>query len=172
ATAKALGLSSSSSNNGPGDNDDTQGPPPGDDSDGDDSDNGDSDSDNEDSGNGSSEASNSQAIADGEDLVGSPYDPGGTTPDGFDSSSFINYVFDQQGVDLERTHAGMWASNGTKVDNPQPGDVVFFEETYDNEESSITHSGIYLGNDKMIHAGTEDTGVEVTDQAAWDSYWS
>ena len=168
ATAKALGLSSSSSNNGSGDNDDTQGPPPGGDSDGDDSDNGDSDSDNEDSGNGSSEASNSEAIADGKALNGKPYVAGGESPAGFDSSGFINYVFEQQGVELERTHAGMWASNGEQVSNPKPGDVVFFENTY---QPGISHSGIYLGNDKMIHAGTEDTGVEITDMTIdyWDS---
>src|SRR5699024_5314724 len=168
ATAKALGLSSSSSNNGSGDNDDTQGPPPGGDSDGDDSDNGDSDSDNEDSGNGSSEASNSEAIADGKALNGKPYVAGGESPAGFVCSGFINYVFEQQGVELERTHAGMWASNGEQVSNPKPCDVVFFENTY---QPGISHSGIYLGNDKMIHAGTEDTGVEITDMTIdyWDS---
>src|SRR5699024_6081086 len=72
----------------------------------------------------------SDVISTAQSLVGSPYVMGGTTPSGFDSSGFVNYVFQQHGVDLNRTHADMWANNGTHVDNPQPGDVVFFEGTY------------------------------------------
>lgn len=99
-------------------------------------------------------------------LVGSPYQWGGTTPDGFDSSGFINYVFAQVGIQLDRTHAGMWANNGTFVDQPQPGDVVFFANTY---KDGVSHSGIYIGNNLMIHAGTEETGVEIT--SLDNSYW-
>ena len=44
------------------------------------------------------------------------------------------------------------------VDSPSPGDVVFFENTY---KGGISHSGIYIGNNLMIHAGTEKTGVEI-----------
>lgn len=109
-------------------------------------------------------SSNIVAIA--ESLVGTPYQFGGTTPAGFDSSGFINYVFEQAGISLERTHAGMWANNGTFVDSPSPGDVVFFENTY---KEGVSHSGIYIGNNQMIHAGTEETGVEVT-TLAYD-YW-
>src|SRR5699024_910948 len=88
---------------------------------------------------------------------------------GFDSSGFINYVFEQQGVNLSRTHAAMWANDGEQVDNPQPGDVVFFEGT---NGSGVSHSGIYIGNNQMIHAGTEDTGVEVTSPESWNYYWA
>lgn len=102
-------------------------------------------------------------------LVGTPYVFGGTSPDtGLDSSGFINYAFAQEGISLERTHAGMWASNGTQVDNPSVGDVVFFENTYDSP-NRVTHSGIYIGNNQMIHAGDESTGVEVTDMSI--GYW-
>src|SRR5699024_10313620 len=48
-------------------------------------------------------------------LVGSPYAFGGTTPAGFDSSGFINYAFKEAGVDLSRTHAGMWRSEERRV---------------------------------------------------------
>src|SRR5699024_644382 len=89
-------------------------------------------------------------------VVGKPYTPGGTTPAGFDSSGFINYVFDKAGVSLDRTHASMWANNGTHVDSPNVGDVVFFENTYKN---GVSHSGIYLGDNQMVHAGTSNTGV-------------
>lgn len=114
----------------------------------------------------SSQASNDvTAIA--QDLVGSPYTFGGNSPAGFDSSGFINYVFAQVGVDLDRTHADMWNNNGHMVSQPSPGDVVFFENTY---QPGISHSGIYLGNNQMVHAGTSNTGVEVTSMDI--DYWS
>ncbi|WLV25921.1 NlpC/P60 family protein [Aciduricibacillus chroicocephali] len=108
-------------------------------------------------------------VAIAKSLVGTPYVFGGTTPAGFDSSGFINYVFSQQGISLERTHAGMWENNGVHVSKPSVGDVVFFENTY---KSGVSHSGIYIGNNQMIHAGTEDTGVEVTTPEQWKYYWS
>lgn len=122
----------------------------------------DDEKDNRDSG-----ASSDGTISTAQDLVGTPYVFGGTTTSGFDSSGFINYVFDQEGVDLNRTHAAMWENDGKKVDNPSPGDVVFFEGTY---KSGVSHSGIYLGDNEMVHAGTEDTGVEVTNMDI--GYWS
>lgn len=113
-------------------------------------------------------STSSDIVAIAESVVGSPYEYGGTTPAGFDSSGFINYVFEQAGISLDRTHAAMWANNGTHVDTPSPGDVVFFENTY---KEGVSHSGIYIGNNQMIHAGTEETGVEVTslDYDYWQS---
>ncbi|MEN1968785.1 NlpC/P60 family protein [Lentibacillus sp. N15] len=115
--------------------------------------------------------STSNVVSIAESLVGTPYTFGGSTPEeGFDSSGFVNYVFDQVGIPLDRTHAEMWENNGTFVDNPVPGDVVFFEDTY---KDGVSHSGIYIGNNQMIHAGTEETGVEIEslDKDYWqDSY--
>lgn len=108
----------------------------------------------------------SEVVSIAESLIGSPYQFGGTTPAGFDSSGFINYVFAQVGVQLDRTHAAMWENNGVHVDSPSVGDVVFFKDTY---KEGISHSGIYIGNNQMIHAGTEKTGVEVT-TLSYD-YW-
>lgn len=99
-------------------------------------------------------------------FLGSPYQFGGTTPQGFDSSGFINYVFAQVGIDLERTHADMWVNNGKHVDSPSVGDVVFFKNTY---KSGVSHSGIYIGNNQMIHAANERKGVEITSLDI--SYW-
>ncbi|MBY7142791.1 C40 family peptidase [Virgibacillus sp. NKC19-3] len=113
-----------------------------------------------------SDYSGSDVVSIAQDLVGSPYSFGGTTPAGFDSSGFINYAFGQAGIDLDRTHAAMWANNGTHVDNPSVGDVVFFADTY---QGGVSHSGIYIGNNEMIHAGTESTGVEVTTMSY--DYW-
>lgn len=120
----------------------------------------------------SSNDSSSDVVSTANSLVGSAYVPGGTTPAGFDSSGFINYVFKQAGVSLERTHQGMWDSNGVHVDTPQVGDVVFFTNTYDpGDGRHVTHSGIYIGNNQMIHAGTASTGVNVADISIdyWDS---
>src|SRR5699024_11638669 len=69
-------------------------------------------------------AADGSAVDRAQDLVGTPYVFGGDDPNtGLDSSGFINAVFSDK--DTSRTHAGMWANNGTKVSDPQPGDVVF-----------------------------------------------
>src|SRR5699024_10990215 len=99
-------------------------------------------------------------------LLGTPYVFGGDNPDtGLDSSGFVNAAFSDK--KLSWTHAGMWANDGTRVSEPSPGDVVFFEGTYKN---GVSHSGVYIGNNQMIHAGTEATGVEVTSTEI--GYWS
>ncbi|PFG13083.1 C40 family peptidase [Bacillus sp. es.036] len=103
--------------------------------------------------------SQSEVVSTAKSLIGTPYVWGGTTPDGFDSSGFIQYVFNEAGVDISRTERDMWKYDGTEVESPAIGDVVFFEGTYDVEGAS--HSGIYIGDNKIIHAGSG--GVEVTD---------
>lgn len=111
-------------------------------------------------------ANSGDAVADAEALEGTPYAMGGTNPEtGLDSSGFINAVFSDKG--LSRTHAGMWENDGEKVENPAPGDVVFFEGTY---KDGVSHSGVYTGNGQMIHAGTEKTGVEETSMDI--DYWN
>ncbi|MCA1011730.1 NlpC/P60 family protein [Halobacillus halophilus] len=100
-----------------------------------------------------------------EDLIGVPYVWGGTTPDGFDSSGFIQYAYEQAGIDLSRTHRANWSNNGEFVDSPDVGDLVFFEGTYDVDGAS--HSGIYVGDNKIVHAGSD--GIEYADLT--NDYW-
>lgn len=68
-----------------------------------------------------------------------------------DCSSFVQYVFGQNGVSLPRTAESQYnSSKGKSVDKDklQPGDVVFFKGTY---KSGISHVGIYVGNGKFVH---------------------
>ena len=70
-----------------------------------------------------------------------------------DCSSFVQYVFNQNGVSLPRTAESQYnSSKGTSVSKDQlrAGDVVFFQGTY---KSGISHVGIYVGNGMMIHCG-------------------
>lgn len=90
-------------------------------------------------------------------FIGVPYVFGGQTPRGFDCSGFLFYVLKNNGYQVSRnTAAGYW-NQWTPVSNPQPGDVVFFKNTY---KAGISHAGFYLGNGKMIHAG--DNGITIS----------
>lgn len=90
-------------------------------------------------------------------LVGTKYKYGGRTTAGFDCSGFTSYVFDQLGIELTRsskTQAKM--GQAVKKEDLRAGDLVFFK----TNGYSISHVGIYLGNDQMIHASTNN-GVEI-----------
>jgi peptidoglycan hydrolase CwlO-like protein len=83
--------------------------------------------------------------------LGMPYVWASASPSngGFDCSGFISYVFGVGRQDVK----GYWNSV-SRVSSPQPGDLVFFQNTYKDGPS---HIGIYVGNDQMIHAG--DKGI-------------
>jgi LysM repeat protein len=102
-------------------------------------------------------------IAEGKKYLGVPYVWGGITPAGFDCSGFLDYVYKTQGIILQRTVAAIWDSTKS-VPSPQKGDIVFYATT----SSGPSHAGIYLGDNKFLHAGTS-TGVTITDMN--NSYW-
>lgn len=92
-------------------------------------------------------------------FVGYRYVYGGSTPKGgFDCSGLTMYVYKQFGVSLSHS-ATAQSKLGTKVsrENLQPGDLVFF--TNYKTGKGIGHVGIYIGNNKFVHASTEKTGV-------------
>jgi len=85
-------------------------------------------------------------------FLGVKYVYGGSTPNGFDCSGFTQYVFKKFGIKLPRT-AIEYANAGTKVsrENLKPGDLLLFDV---NDSYRIGHVGIYIGNDKFIHASS------------------
>jgi cell wall-associated NlpC family hydrolase len=100
--------------------------------------------------------------------VGYPYRYGGSSPRGFDCSGFSSYVYSSAGISIGRTAAAQYNS-GAHISrgNLQPGDLVFFANTY---QRGISHAGIYVGNGKFINAANESTGVIVSSLNS--GYWS
>jgi LysM repeat protein len=96
--------------------------------------------------------------------LGTPYVWGGSSVGGFDCSGYIYYVYKEAGLSINRLSSGGYYSRSYYVSSPQPGDLVFFENTY---KKGISHLGIYLGNNQFIHAG--DNGVQIS--SLDNSYW-
>ena len=92
--------------------------------------------------------------------VGVPYVYGGKSPDGFDCSGFVGYVYKHFGVSLNSSAASMF-SNGTRVSKSElrAGDLLFFDAAARKASGEIDHVAIYLGGDKFIHASTSNGRV-------------
>ena len=101
--------------------------------------------------------------------LGYPYVWGGHHPNtGFDCAGFIYWIFNNSGA-ASFGHQGAQglydSSRNVSPENARPGDVVFFQGTIEGE-SGITHCGLYVGNNRMIHCGNPCTYADLT-----DSYW-
>jgi cell wall-associated NlpC family hydrolase len=102
----------------------------------------------------------SKVISTAKSFLGVPYVWGGTSPQGFDCSGFIQYVFVKNGVSLPRVASDQYkAGTGVSKSNLKPGDLVFFE-TY---KSGASHVGIYLGANQFIHASSGAGKVTISD---------
>jgi len=90
--------------------------------------------------------------------VGTPYVSGGTTPDGFDCSGFVSYVYAQLGISLPRTSSAIKAA-GTVISaaEAQPGDLIW----------SPGHISIYAGGDQQIDSPRP--GKTVQFRSIWQS---
>lgn len=92
--------------------------------------------------------------------VGKPYVWATANPNiGFDCSGLTYYVYKQVGINLSRTSYTQ-INYGTRVSASElrKGDLVFFN----NGGGRISHVGIYIGNNKFVHASTPGTGVIVS----------
>ncbi|MBM7648397.1 LysM repeat protein [Bacillus ectoiniformans] len=97
-------------------------------------------------------------ISEAKSHMGTPYVWGGAVPSGFDCSGYIYYVFNQAGKKMPRTNSEGFYSRSFYVNNPVPGDLVFFENTY---KKGISHMGIYLGANQFIQASSSQ-GITIT----------
>jgi LysM repeat protein len=100
----------------------------------------------------------SMVIAEAKKVMGVPYVWGGSSLSGFDCSGFIYYVFNKAGYSTSRYNAEGFYNRSHYVEQPQPGDLVFFENTY---KKGVSHVGIYLGDHQFIHAD-ENRGIAIT----------
>ena len=108
-------------------------------------------------------------IKEAEKYLGYPYVWGGSSPaTSFDCSGFVSYVYNNCGVgwSFGRLGAEGLRQLCTQVSaaNVRPGDLVFFQGTYDTAGAS--HVGIYVGNNMMLHCGDP---IQYTSLAS--SYW-
>ena len=102
------------------------------------------------------------------DLIGIRYKWGGNTPEtGLDCSGLVRYVFQQAtGVTLPRTAKDMSRLGETVAARDlQPGDLVFFN----TRRFAFSHVGIYLGDNRFVHAPRRGREVEVAtlDSGFW-----
>ena len=101
-------------------------------------------------------------------LVGIHYRRGGNSPEnGLDCSGLVRYVFKQSNdIDLPRTSVEM-SRVGEQIDKKdlQPGDLVFFNTL----RRTFSHVGIYLGDNKFIHAPSKGKAIRVDDMTK--VYW-
>ena len=99
--------------------------------------------------------------------LGARYLWGGASPSGFDCSGFVWYVHKEIGRPVSRVLEGQ-LSGGPRIskDALQPGDTVFFANTY---RPGLSHTGIYIGGGRFVHASDERTGVTISSLS--DAYW-
>jgi len=115
---------------------------------------------------------NKKVIATARSYLGTRYRFGGKTKRGIDCSGFTQAVLKKHKVNLPRT-ASQQASVGRHVDkkNLKRGDLVFFKGTY---KRGISHVGIYLGNDRFIHAssGAKKVTISKLSKAYYKSHYA
>jgi len=106
-------------------------------------------------------------IKEAEKYLGYPYVWGGSSPSTlFDCSGFVSWVINHSGWDVGRLGAQGLCNICTPVSsaNVKPGDLVFFTGTYDTP--GVSHVGIYVGNNMMIHCGDPISYANLN-----SSYW-
>lgn len=112
-----------------------------------------------------SRVTGSDIVAYAKKYLGYAYVYGGSTPkSGFDCSGFTKYVYNHFGYTISRSSKAQ-AKDGKEVsrDSLQPGDLIIFKN---QSLTAIGHVGIYVGDNKIIHASEPGIGVTITDMNA------
>lgn len=93
--------------------------------------------------------------------IGGKYVYGGNNLEtGVDCSGFTQQIMKKNGITIERTSRGQYASNGVKVSlsNIKPGDLVF----YGKNGVTVDHVAIYAGNNQIVHASDSKSGIKMS----------
>jgi cell wall-associated NlpC family hydrolase len=99
--------------------------------------------------------------------LGRPYTWGAAGPTTFDCSGFAQWVYKQAGFNLARTIPQQLAAGvPVALKDLKPGDLLAFVRTYTD---GLSHVGIYLGNNQMVHAADEAQGLRISNTE--DPYW-
>ena len=112
------------------------------------------------------------AVSRAKSALGKPYVWGATGPNSFDCSGFVCWVYTHSGVhNLPRTTAQGIYNQCTRVSasEAKPGDLVFFQGTY-NAGETVTHIGIYVGQNRMLHCGSPIQYTSI-DTSYWRSHF-
>ena len=94
--------------------------------------------------------------------LGENYVWGGTKPNAFDCSGYMQYIYEKEGIEIPRT-AYQQSKVGEYVERAEleKGDLLFFL-TDKKRKIPITHVGLYLGDDKFIHAASKKKGIIIS----------
>lgn len=99
-------------------------------------------------------------------MVGKPYRYGGNSPRGFDCSGLVHYSYRNAGISVPRsTNTQRAQSRRVSRTSIQTGDLLFFNQ----EGKYSSHVGIYLGNNRFVHAPSSGKRVRVDSLS--DQYW-
>lgn len=102
----------------------------------------------------------SKIVAYAKEFVGNPYVYGGTSlTKGADCSGFTQAVYRDQGISIPRTSRSQ-AAGGKKIalDKIKPADLIFYKK-----KGIINHVALYIGDGKVISAGSTNTGTQIRD---------
>lgn len=109
-----------------------------------------------------SQSDRKKLLEDAKYFKGGKYVWGGTTPQGFDCSGYVQYLYKKHKINLPRT-AYAQSKRGEAVDvaDLQKGDLLFFL-TDKKRGIPVTHVGIYIGDGKFIHAASKKEGIIIS----------
>lgn len=115
------------------------------------------------------------AVREAMNYLGTPYEFGGNSLEAFDCSFFIQEVFrESMDIYLPRVTIDQYkVGDDISRDNLEPGDVLYFSdvdlEDSDREEGEVTHAGIYVGNNFMIHSSRTENMTQIS---FLNDYWN